>query len=122
MRFFRFDAEKAKEIQQFESKGIGCTPILRQEGWLQVGCFHFAPGSVLGLHSAICPQLFMVVAGDGWVRAETTARFPVRAGQAVFWTRGERHESGSDTGMTVMVFEGSEMDPEPWMEEIEGRG
>ncbi|WP_281285950.1 hypothetical protein [Melghirimyces algeriensis] len=41
---------------------------------------HFAPNSVLGLHQTPGPQLFMVVAGEGWVRVEGEEPIPIRAG------------------------------------------
>ena len=34
-------------------------------------------------------------------------RQPIRAGQAVLWSPGEAHESGSDEGMSVVITQSS---------------
>ncbi|SDX41861.1 hypothetical protein SAMN05444487_11718 [Marininema mesophilum] len=106
MKLLNFGAEDAKKITQFGSQGIRITPIIKQGGWVQTGCIHFSQKSLLGLHVTPGPQLFMVVVGEGWVRTKDTKSIPIRAGQAAFWSSGEEHESGSETGMTVLVFEG----------------
>ncbi|WP_245752285.1 cupin domain-containing protein [Planifilum fulgidum] len=56
-------------------------------------------------------QLFLVVSGSGRVRGEASDRVPIRAGEAVFWEAGEGHESGTETGMTAIVIEGSVLNP-----------
>jgi hypothetical protein len=63
------------------------------------------------LHRAAAPQLFIVIAGGGWVRGETDERFPITSGQAAFWEKGELHASGSESGMTVIVIEAEDLAP-----------
>ncbi|PTX58178.1 hypothetical protein C8P63_11852 [Melghirimyces profundicolus] len=118
MRLFRFDREKGKIIRKFQSHGVRITPVLRRDGFTQIGCLHLDPGSVLGCHPAAGPQLFLVVGGEGWVRTEADGKVPIRAGQAAFWEEGEDHESGTDAGMTVIIVEGGKMRPGEWMEEV----
>ena len=80
---------------------------------------HIGPGGVVGYHQATVPQLFLVVAGSGWVTSADQVRQPVVVGQAAFWNGGEWHESGSDDGMMAIVLEGEGLDPGPWMTAIE---
>jgi hypothetical protein len=51
--------------------------------------------------------VFAVVVGTGWVAGEDGVRRPVAAGdrEAVVWSPGEVHESGSDDGMLVVIVE-----------------
>ena len=62
-------------------------------------------GGVVGRHPAAGAQLFVVVHGAGWVSGGDGEREPIKAGKAVVWEPGEKHESGSDEGMTVLVVE-----------------
>lgn len=59
-------------------------------------------GGLLGMHPTRYWQLFCVIEGSGWVRLEGEDRQSIRARQAVLWQPGEVHESGSETGMTVL--------------------
>lgn len=119
MKFFRFDAVMRREIQQFGSKNVGITPIQRTDGPFSIGCLHFSSESVLGMHPATCPQLLLVVEGEGWVRVANGEKISVKKGVAVFWSPGEDHESGSDTGMVAFVVEGDHLDPVKYLKELE---
>ena len=61
-------------------------------------------------HSAVAPQLFVVVRGTGWVSGADGARDVIAAGEAVLWEQGEEHESGSDEGMMALVLESESLD------------
>ena len=110
MQISRFDAQVGKLIDRFESSGAMVTPVARPST-MQAVVMHIAPAGVVGYHQATHNQLFLVVAGQGWVRGESPERTPIAAGQAVFWSAGEWHESGSDTGMMAVVLEGPELMP-----------
>ena len=68
---------------------------------------YIAPGGVVGLHPTRWWQLFLVVAGAGWVREAGGERQEIGARQAVLWAPGEDHESGTDAGMTVVTVQSS---------------
>ena len=70
---------------------------------LRVHIARCGPGGVLGRHPAGLHQLFTVVSGSGWVADSTGRSVPVVEGQAVLWSPGEVHESGSETGMIVAI-------------------
>ncbi|HEX6270238.1 MAG TPA: hypothetical protein VFZ43_08390 [Anaerolineales bacterium] len=76
-----------------------------------VNCAYLDTGGVIGYHQATLPQLFLVVQGKGWVRGEAADRIPIKTGQAAYWERGEWHESGTESGMTAIIIEGSKFDP-----------
>ena len=72
---------------------------------LHVGSMRLEPGGLIGMHPASTPQLLAVVEGDGWIRGEDGAKTPISAGGAVFWSEGEMHETGTDSGMMAIVVE-----------------
>jgi len=142
MKIYPFGPEVGRRITQFESDFV-MTPLARIGGLgrdgasvgdaegatlspgtriarqgAQVGCMHIGPGGVVGFHQATVQQLFLVVAGAGWVRGPEADRTPIRPYQAAFWTAGEWHESGSDTGMTAIVIEGETVDPAQFLSEL----
>ncbi|HEX6799043.1 MAG TPA: cupin domain-containing protein [Ktedonobacterales bacterium] len=118
MRIFRFDAAVARPITEFGSVGASIAPVARPgAGFVQLGCIYVAAGGCVGRHPAGEPQLFLVVAGEGWVSGADGERVPIRTGQAAFWEPGEEHESGSEQGMAVMVLEAEALDPARYMAE-----
>jgi quercetin dioxygenase-like cupin family protein len=122
MKIYRFDANVGRSITQFDSD-FTMAGIIRvagrdvSDGQIQVGCMHIPAGGRVGYHQAMVPQLFLVVAGEGWVRGNAETRRPVHAFEAAFWRGGEWHESGSETGMTAVVIEGEGIDPSSFMPE-----
>lgn len=67
----------------------------------------FEKDSLLGRHPTKIWQLFMVIAGSGWVSGEDQIRYPISMGQAVLWHPGEEHDSGSEIGMSVLILASS---------------
>jgi quercetin dioxygenase-like cupin family protein len=112
MKFFTFHQQDGRVIDLFGSKGAVIHPLVKSENPFQIGCMYLDQNSVLGMHEAKCPQLFIVMEGRGWVRIEGGEKIPVEKGTAVFWETGENHESGSDTGLTAIIAEGEDFDPE----------
>jgi hypothetical protein len=122
MRIYRFDAEAGRHIDHFGSdfvmtRLVHCTGDRNGTGELFAGCMHIPAGGIVGYHQATEPQLFLVVAGAGWVRGEAEMRCPIAAFEAAFWQGGEWHEAGSETGMTVFVIEGEGVDPARYLPE-----
>ena len=111
MKVFRFDAETTRAITQYSSRGLTMSPILRMDGPARVDIMYFAPDGLVGGHETRANQLFLIVHGNGWVRARDHGPIAISAGQAAFWTAGEWHESGTAQGMTAIVVEGAAVDP-----------
>lgn len=130
MRIYYFGADVGRSVPHYDSN-FSINILLRTTGELpagadaaeyspgtvmtrrgvQISCMHIPAGGVVGYHQASVPQLFLVVAGEGWVRGEAPERTKITADYAAFWKSGEWHESGSDLGMTAIVIEGEELNP-----------
>jgi hypothetical protein len=55
-------------------------------------------------------QLFLVIAGQGWVAGPDGERMPISAGWGVRWDAGEIHTSGTEAGLTALAVEGRPLD------------
>ena len=105
MQLFQFDRAE-KSIDRFGSIAATATRVAKGDGNVQLTCLTIAPGGTVGAHPAPVRQLFLVIAGDGWVAGPDGERVPVSAGTGVQWEPGEDHTSGSDAGMTAFALEG----------------
>ncbi|TJY43970.1 cupin domain-containing protein [Cohnella pontilimi] len=105
MKIFQCTTDTAREIAAFGSRNLSMARILNSEESLHVGCMFIGPEGLVGRHQAACEQLFLVVQGEGVVKGGDGNEMPIQAGYAAFWEEGEWHESKSERGMTVIVFE-----------------
>lgn len=99
-----------REMAAFDSRGV-CMVAVAQLGAGSESRVHVAsvgPSGVLGRHPTRSWQLFHVLSGTGWVSGGDEVREPISAGQAVLWSPGEEHESGSDAGMVVLIVQSSQ--------------
>lgn len=115
MKIYSFKQKTGKSIHHFNSQNVMIHPLLKPDDPFQIGYFYLEENSVLGMHPAMCDQLLMITSGCGWVRIEGGEKIMVEPGMAVFWQKGEMHESGSEDGMTAIVAEGSSLDPERYL-------
>jgi len=97
----------AGEITEHGSQGVFMTELARYEtaGRYRTYVTEVAPGGVLGRHGGRADgfQLFYVLTGAGWVSGSDGVKHDIGVGQAVLWSGGESHESGSEIGMTVVM-------------------
>lgn len=114
MRILGFGANLGKRIEKHGSD-FWMTRLIHTDS-IQVGCMYLEAGGLVGYHEASTYQLFAVVRGEGWVWAGDAGRRPLRTSQAAFWSPGEYHEAGTDTGMVVMVIEGDALGDDPLAE------
>jgi quercetin dioxygenase-like cupin family protein len=106
MKIFQFNAHPSRAIIEYGSQNAVVAHLVRRSDQVSVVCIRLEADGVLGYHQATGDQLFLVIEGVGWVRAESTDRIPVTAGQAAFWHSGEWHETTTETGLTAIVIEG----------------
>ena len=111
MKIFRFDPEVGKGIDHYGSLGFIISKVAHLNAGAIINCAYLASGGVIGYHQAAVSQLFLVVQGEGWVGGESPERYSIKMGQAVFWEKGEWHESGTETGMTAIIIEGENISP-----------
>ena len=101
----------SQAITRFGSENVALARLLHLQSEAFVHAIVFSPGGRLGYHPATSSQLFLVVQGEGWVRGQPEQVRPIRAGQAVFWEKGEGHASGTQGGMVAIVIESDRMEP-----------
>ena len=111
MKLFRFDPEVGKNIHQYDSSGFTLANVAHLPGETVIHCAYLGPNGRIGYHQATIPQLFLVVQGEGWVRSKSSKKTSIKAGQAAYWDQEEWHESGTETGMVVIIMEGNNIDP-----------
>ncbi|WP_034269879.1 hypothetical protein [Actinospica robiniae] len=111
MEMFVFDRREFR-IPHHESVDAFATLIAHGEhsGQTRVTCLSIEPGGVIGEHPAVGGQLFLVVAGEGWVSGPDGHRLDIRAGQGVRWDPEELHTSGSETGLSAIAVEGPDLE------------
>lgn len=78
---------------------------------VQAAIFRLAAGGRIARHPAAAPQLLAVLEGEGHVSGGDGAEEPIRAGEAVFWSEGEEHETRSEAGLVALVLEAPGLSP-----------
>lgn len=92
-------------ITLYQSHGAHALPLADGRGEGHVYCIRFAPGGAIGPHEATFGQLFLVVAGSGWVSGGDGVTRSLGVGQGAVIGRGEVHAKGSDIGMTAIMVQ-----------------
>jgi quercetin dioxygenase-like cupin family protein len=77
----------------------------------QAAVFRLAPGGRIGRHPATVPQILAVLEGGGEVCGADGVAEPIGPGEAVYWQKGEEHETTSATGLTALIVEGDGLEP-----------
>ncbi|HUI26619.1 MAG TPA: cupin domain-containing protein [Candidatus Kryptonia bacterium] len=111
MRVVDFSRQGAEPVTLFDSVSAASVHVADGAGEAHVHCVYFAPGGQIGPHAAGFGQLFMVVNGEGWAAGADGRRVPLVAGQGAYFSRGEVHSKGSETGMTAIMVQVAELNP-----------
>jgi quercetin dioxygenase-like cupin family protein len=112
MRIYTFDRNVGHELKRSGSIGVTFTPVLRDVQEAYVACLYLDPHGVIGRHEAAANQLLLVVEGSGMVTGAEARPVAIGAGQAVFWRRGEMHETrAGEGGLKALVVEGTGVRP-----------
>lgn len=104
-------AASAEPITAYNSVGAASLPLGDGHGEAHIYCVRFAAGGAIGPHPTGFAQLFLVIAGAGWVSGANGVRVPIACGQAAYFARGELHSKGSDTGMTALMMQVYDLAP-----------
>lgn len=102
-----------ERISTYESHGASAVRLADGHGEAHAYLLTFEAGGAIGRHEAGFGQLFIVLAGAGWVAGDDGTRVEIRAGDIVLFDRGEHHAKGSDTGMTVAMVQVRDLDAAP---------
>ncbi|SDC63612.1 cupin domain-containing protein [Shouchella lonarensis] len=115
MKRFKFSRETGKKVTHFDSHFI-MTKLVMTDSATHVGMVYLEPGDMIGFHETVVNQLLLVIDGEGEVRGETGSSFPISAGEAVFWEKGEGHETKTAVGLTALVVESETLQPHASLE------
>ncbi|MFB5269523.1 cupin [Paenibacillus enshidis] len=108
MYIYQFNKETGRVITKFDSNFI-MSRILKLSGQSYIGCAHLEREGIIGYHQAPTPQLFLIVNGDGRIRGSDNIDYYITQGDAVYWEKGEWHETRTDSGLTAIIIEGEEI-------------
>jgi quercetin dioxygenase-like cupin family protein len=112
MRIYRFGPDAGRPVKQYNSRGVVFSPIVQEAEQAHVGCMYLEPNGIIGRHEATMDQLLLVVDGSATVSGAETQAVEVVPGCAVFWERGEMHETRAGAGgLVAVVLEGRGYDP-----------
>ncbi|MGN4423198.1 cupin [Bacillus cereus group sp. MYBK30-1] len=104
MQIFDFSEKVGKHISAFQSNFI-MSKILKHQGNIHIGAMHLQENGIIGYHETVVSQLLLIVQGEGFVCSADKEKVKVEAGQAVFWTKGEFHETSTEKGLMAIVIE-----------------
>ncbi|MGE8012040.1 cupin [Bacillus sp. RC51] len=104
MKIFDFSGKMGKHISVFQSNFI-MSKILNDQGNIHIGAMHLQENGIIGYHEAVVSQLLLIVDGEGYVCGANKEKVKIEAGQAVFWEKGELHETSTEKGLMAIVIE-----------------
>ncbi|MGE6551597.1 cupin [Bacillus mycoides] len=104
MKIFDFSGKMGKHISVFQSNFI-MSKILNHQGNIHIGAMHLQENGIIGYHEAVVSQLLLIVDGEGYVCGANKEKVKIEAGQAVFWEKGELHETSTEKGLMAIVIE-----------------
>lgn len=113
MHLLDFTPGHGTPITVYNSHGAVAIPLGEGRGEGHVYCVRVDPGGAIGPHEAGFGQLFLVVAGSGWVSGPDGVQRPLGVGRGAYIARGEVHAKGSDGGMTAIMVQLTELASAP---------
>ncbi|EJR04399.1 cupin domain-containing protein [Bacillus cereus] len=117
MKIFDFSEKMGKHISVFQSNFI-MSKILNHQGNIHIGAMHLQENGIIGYHEAVVSQLLLIVDGEGYVCGTDKEKVTVEAGQAVFWEKGEFHETSTEKGLMAIVIESEDLENGVLMKEV----
>ena len=111
MKVISLSEGQTRAITDFGSRRATAVRCGDGAGEAHVYCLRFEPGGMIGPHPAGYGQLLFVVSGSGWAAGEDGRRVDLGEGQAAHFDRGEVHSKGSESGMTAIMVQVSDLRP-----------
>jgi quercetin dioxygenase-like cupin family protein len=105
MKLFDFSPGQDAMISDYGSHGAYALQLGEGRGEGHIYCIRIEPGGVVGPHEAGYGQLFLAVAGSGWVSGGDGVARALNVGEGAFIARGEVHAKGSHTGLTAIMVQ-----------------
>lgn len=114
MEIYSFRKEYGKRITTFNSDFF-MSRIIQTDKKTSIGYMYLEENGIIGYHQAVVPQLLLILSGEGYVCNDRLIRHKVETGDAVFWEKGEWHETKTHKGLTAIVIESEELNPSLYM-------
>ncbi|EJQ39660.1 hypothetical protein IEC_01248 [Bacillus toyonensis] len=109
MKIFDFSEKSGKCISVFQSNFI-MSKIVNHQGNVHIGAMHLQENGIIGYHEAVVSQLLLIMDGEGYVCGADKEKVKIRAGQAVFWEKGEFHETSTEHGLLAIIMEAENLE------------
>ncbi|PGX52866.1 cupin [Bacillus anthracis] len=109
MKIFDFNEKVGKQLTAFQSNFI-MSKIANHQGNIHIGAMHLKENGIIGYQEAVVSQLLLIVDGEGYVCGANKEKVKVEAGQAVFWEKGELHETSTERGLMAIVMEAEDLE------------
>ncbi|KAB2386528.1 cupin domain-containing protein [Bacillus toyonensis] len=109
MKIFDFSEKSGKRISVFQSNFI-MSKIVNHQGNVHIGAMHLQENGIIGYHEAVVSQLLLIMDGEGYVCGADKEKVKIRAGQAVFWEKGEFHETSTEYGLLAIIMEAENLE------------
>ncbi|ARC28616.1 hypothetical protein IEK_03383 [Bacillus toyonensis] len=109
MKIFDFSEKSGKRISVFQSNFI-MSKIVNHQGNVHIGAMHLQENGIIGYHEAVVSQLLLIMDGEGYVCGADKEKIKIRAGQAVFWEKGEFHETSTEHGLLAIIMEAENLE------------
>ncbi|MGH1285052.1 cupin [Bacillus toyonensis] len=109
MKIFDFSEKVGKHISVFQSNFI-MSKIVNHQGNVHIGAMHLQESGIIGYHEAVVSQLLLIMDGEGYVCGADKEKVKIRAGQAVFWEKGELHETSTEHGLLAIIMEAENLE------------
>lgn len=109
MQILAFDRQHAQPIDNFNSRLAAGVHLGDGLGEAHVYCIYLEAGGEIGVHRAGFGQLFLLIQGSAWAAGEDGQRVQLATGQAAYFSAGEIHSKGSDTGGTALMIQVSQL-------------
>jgi quercetin dioxygenase-like cupin family protein len=109
-----FAPAAARRLGEELLQGVTVAPLtepIARGAPFQAAVFRIEGGGRIARHPASVPQILAVLEGSGWVSGGDGAEERIEAGEAVFWTAGEEHETRTERGLTALIIEGEGLRP-----------
>jgi quercetin dioxygenase-like cupin family protein len=109
-----FRVDRAFTPREDLLEGVTIAPLTAPLGAgarVQAAIFRLAPNGRIARHPASIPQILAVLEGAGSVSGADGRSEPITAGEAVFWSAGEEHETKTEDGLTAMILEADGLQP-----------
>ncbi len=110
MEFYSFAKQHGRNVTKYDSNFF-MSRLAITETRAFISCMYLKEDGIIGYHEATVNQILFVVQGECEVCNEQKQYKTLKQGDAVFWEKGEWHETKTTTGVTAIVVEGETLTP-----------